>query len=161
MKTKKKLIFSLMLALALCVGVIFAATPSVSADAAVSGTCGDNLTWTFTSDSNLSNGTLTISGTGEMKSYRSVYAPWSLLCKYITSIVIENGVTSIGDGAFSDTAYYNDENNWEDGVLYIDNWLIKADSEVVSGDYTIKSGTVGIAGGAFSECTSLESVTIP
>ena len=55
------------------------------------GSCGDNLTWKFTS----SDGTLTISGTGNM-TYRNV--PWgSLPLRYeIKKVVIGNGVTSIG-----------------------------------------------------------------
>ncbi|MCD8056068.1 MAG: leucine-rich repeat domain-containing protein, partial [Clostridiales bacterium] len=98
MKTKKKLIFSLTLALALCVGVIFAATLSMSAEDATvtdSGTCGDNLTWTLTSD-----GTLTISGEGEMYEYEAATSPWDDNTSEITSIVIEDGVISIGDWAF-------------------------------------------------------------
>ncbi|MCD7747071.1 MAG: leucine-rich repeat domain-containing protein, partial [Firmicutes bacterium] len=189
---------------ALCVGVIFAATLSMSAEDATvtdSGTCGDNLTWTLTSD-----GTLTITGTGEMEDYY-FGAPWISYGNSITSVVIESGttsigeyafyyyghltsvtipdsvttigysafrhctrltnitipdsVTSIGEYAFTNTAYDKDEGNWDDGVLYIDNWLIEADGEVVLGEYTIKSGTVGIADYAFSDCKSLTSVTIP
>ncbi|MCD8314109.1 MAG: leucine-rich repeat domain-containing protein, partial [Firmicutes bacterium] len=185
MKTKKKLIFSLILALALCVGVIFAATLSMSAEDATvtaSGTCGaygDNLTWTLTSD-----GTLTISGEGRMNEYFPGDTPWYDSASVITSVVVEDGVATIGSNAFYDctsltsvtipdsvttigggvfvtTAYYNDENNWEDGVLYVDNWLIAADKDAVTGDYTIKSDTVGIAKSAFSNCTNLTGITIP
>ena len=61
------------------------------------GTCGDNLTW------RLSNGTLTISGTGAMADYSSYTdVPWYDYHSFIKSIVINDGVTSIGDYAFSD-----------------------------------------------------------
>lgn len=67
------------------------------------GKCGDNLTWTF----NKSNGVLTISGTGDMYDYKREYedlstSPWCQNEFYwdIKRIVIENGVTSIGDHAF-------------------------------------------------------------
>ena len=40
------------------------ATPVFAETGNASGTCGDNLTWTLTAD-----GTLTISGSGEMNSY--------------------------------------------------------------------------------------------
>lgn len=73
--------------------------PKIIALAAVvdSGTCGTNLTWTLDD-----NGTLTISGNGKMKDYGlygGAQSPW-LGSSEITSIVIENGVTSIGDRAF-------------------------------------------------------------
>jgi len=67
----------------------------------VSGTCGDNLTWT------LENGVLTISGEGEMYNYGYNDegeglgdAPWSEYKERISYIVVENGVTSIGRCAF-------------------------------------------------------------
>ena len=60
-----------------------------------SGTCGDSLTWTL-SDS----GTLTISGTGTMYDYSSSNTPWYSYTGSITSIVIQKGVTSIGNYAF-------------------------------------------------------------
>lgn len=67
----RKKILSILLAACL----IFSLLP-VSAMAAptVSGTCGDNLTWT------LENGVLTISGTGKMENYypknNDTTAPW-------------------------------------------------------------------------------------
>ena len=82
-------------------------------------------------------------------------------CTSLTNITIPDSVTSIGDDAFSNTAYYNNEANWENGVLYIGNHLIKAKSDTVSGSYQIKQGTKIIADSAFYKCTSLISVTIP
>ena len=68
-----------------------------------SGTCGENLTWTFDRETS----TLTISGTGEMDDYswqsgNEAYAPWYVWSEQITSIVIEEGVASIGAYAFYD-----------------------------------------------------------
>lgn len=69
------------------------------------GTCGDDLTWEFDADS----GTLTISGTGDMDSSWFPYdlpmkdpnfAPWYDIAENITSVVIEDGVTSVGAFAF-------------------------------------------------------------
>ena len=80
-------------------------------------------------------------------------------CTGLASLAIPDSVTSIGDHAFFNTGYYNDASNWENGVLYIGKWVIDALSNV-SGAYTIKSGTVGIAGGAFRG-DGLTSVTIP
>ncbi len=69
---------------------------SVSAAAAeTSGTCGDNLTWTFES------GVLTVSGTGPMYDYgEQMVSPWEDMRMEVTEVVIENGVTTIGTDAF-------------------------------------------------------------
>ena len=59
-----------------------------------SGTIG-KLTWKL-----LDNGTLTISGTGEMPNYNYSSAPWQPNKELITAVVINNGITSIGGNAF-------------------------------------------------------------
>ena len=62
----------------------------------LSGTCGDNLTWTLDDE-----GTLTISGTGSMAGYTSKNpAPWYDSRASIQCVVMEDGVTTIGDYAF-------------------------------------------------------------
>ncbi len=69
------------------------------------GTCGDptvnegkNVTWLY----NIATRTLTISGTGAMADYESAdNQPWKEYRSSITSVVIENDVTSIGANAFS------------------------------------------------------------
>ncbi len=81
-------------------------------------------------------------------------------CMAITDISINDGCTAIRDTAIKDTAFYNDESNWEDGVLYAGNCLIDAD-ENISGSYTIKPGTTTISEKAFSMCFTLVSVVIP
>ena len=81
-------------------------------------------------------------------------------CTGLTSVTIGNSVTSIGYYAFKNTGYYNNELNWENGVLYIGKYLIKANTSI-SGDYIVKFGTKIIAGNAFRDCTSLTSITIP
>ena len=70
-------------------------------------------------------------------------------------------MTNIGWVAFGNTAYYNNEDNWENGVLYIGNHLIEVNSEIVKGDYVIRTGTKRISDSTFYGCTSLTSITIP
>ena len=79
-------------------------------------------------------------------------------CTSLSDIVIGNGVTYISRNPFANTAYYNDESNWDNGILYIGNYLISAKSDI-TGDVVIKEGTRVIA--ALSNCDSLTSITIP
>jgi hypothetical protein len=75
---------------------VLAATPAIID----SGECGENLTWTFNDE-----GTLTISGEGDMTDWYGVLAetvPWYSYRKQIFEVVIENGITSIGSYAFSE-----------------------------------------------------------
>lgn len=90
-----------------------------------SGTCGSNLTYTLDS-----HGVLTISGTGDMQN--SSFG-WDK--DLIKSVVINDGVTNIGQGAFEDCT----------GLTSI----------------TIPNGVTSIGWNAFRNCTSLTSITIP
>ena len=89
----KKRILSLLITLLLLLSL----TPALPA-AAASGKCGANLTWVLDG-----SGTLTISGSGDMWNwiYGQDYggSPW-YFNQDITNIVINNGVTSIGNCAF-------------------------------------------------------------
>ena len=87
------------LALLLTCVLVFQFIPSYAlADDAISGTCGDNLTWSFDE----ATGLLTISGTGEMQNYGlPIDVPWIKdFQSLIASVVIEKGVTSISQYAF-------------------------------------------------------------
>ena len=95
----KKLLLSF-LCLMICIAAlcIFADSEALAATIVDSGTCGDNLTWTLDSE-----GVLTISGTGAMQDYEDIIdVPWYNTRTSILSIVIEEGITSIGRYAFSD-----------------------------------------------------------
>lgn len=47
-------------------------------------------------------------------------------CKSLNNIVLPSSVIRIRNFAFVDTGYYNNQANWENNVLYIGNFLIKA-----------------------------------
>ena len=72
------------------------------ADAPTSGTCGNGLTW------DLTDGVLTISGTGAMDDYEITeegpLPPWFVSNFGIEAVVVEEGVTYIGTSAFDNTA---------------------------------------------------------
>jgi hypothetical protein len=103
-----------------------------SADA--TGKCGKDLTWVYDSESE----TLTISGAGEMKDYEYYsfsYAPWYDYKANIKTVIINSGVTSIGNYAFYNCA----------GITSI----------------TIPNSVTSIGKYAFSDCSGLISITIP
>ncbi len=91
----------------------------------------------------------------------------------LKTINLPDTITHIGCDAFFGTAYYNNLSNWDNKILYIDDYLISGhyyyydyDTEKetdiqVTGKYKIKSGVKLIAGSAFAGCTSLTSVDIP
>ena len=77
----------------------------------------------------------------------------------IMDITLPDGITIIGNYAFSDTAYYNNESNWQNDALYLGKYLIEVKS-TVSGTYTINEGTSIVANYAFENSTITE-VVIP
>jgi len=142
----------------LCVLLLASLLPvSAFADTTASGTCGANLTWTLDSD-----GTLTISGTGKMKNYypsnNDTTAPWGKNCSLIKSVVISDGVTSIGSGAFYKCSSLTSV-TIPDSVTSIGGWAFCWCSSLTS--VTIPDSVTSIGNSAFYGCSSLTSVTIP
>ena len=66
---------------------------------AINGTCGDDGSNVYYSYDTTTK-TLNIFGTGAMANYNGTNMPWYSYCTDITTVVIGNGVTSIGDFAF-------------------------------------------------------------
>ena len=114
----------------------------------------DNLTWKLYED-----GTLTISGTGAMKNYNysdnqsPVYINSS-----VKKVVIEDGVTSIGNDAF----YYCTSLTSitiPDSVTSIGSSAFRDCTSLTT--ITIPDGVTSIGSSAFRDCTSLTTITIP
>ena len=93
------------------------------------GKCGDNAYWA------LNEGALTIFGTGAMYDYSFDDTPWHSNKENITSVTIEEGVTSIGNDAFSSCS----------GLTSIE----------------IPSSVTSIGYAAFYGCTGITSIEIP
>ena len=137
----------------------------------------DNLTWKLYED-----GKLTISGTGAMKDYN---ADDNLSPAYnnskVKKVVIEDGVTSIGERAFSNcstlisitipksvtsigkTAFYNCTSltniTIPNSVTSIGNLAFSYCRSLTS--ITIPGSVTSIGSSAFSECRNLKSIIIP
>ena len=121
----------------------------VFAEETASGTCGDNATWVLDN-----NGTLTISGSGAMKSG----SPWGEYKDNITSVVIESGITNIGDQAFQGcrnltTVQVGDTVN-EIGAFAFDKCVSLS-------SINLPAGVTVIDFGAFQYCSALTSIDLP
>lgn len=81
-------------------------------------------------------------------------------CKNWRNINIPNSVVNIGYNAFAGTPYYNNLENWEDGFLYLNNWLVDSDGISDISNYAIKPGTRGIASSVFNGCENLTNLII-
>ncbi len=143
------------------------------------GTCGYNVKWALDDA-----GTLTISGTGAMEDYSEYYSysvvPWYSSRSNIRTVVINDGVTTIGDYAFSDCdsltsitipgsvttigdrAFYNCESltsvTIPDSVTSIGSYAFYSCTHLTS--VTTGDSVTSIGSYAFYSCTRLTSVTI-
>ena len=114
----------------------------------------DNLTWTLDAD-----GTLTISGEGKMKNYSwSASSPATQKTDNVKKVVIQEGVTSIGNRAFSDCTGL-ESIEIPSGVTSIGVNAFQGCRNLASIEIPNSVTNIGIS--AFRRCTSLSSITIP
>ena len=146
-----------------------------------SGNCGlfTEITWTL----DTSTGILEISGEGSMwdYSYGNDYTPWYDYRSSITTVTIEDGVTSIGDYAFFDcdglTSVTIPNSVTSIGIRSFSNCKSLATITIGTGvttigtrafsgcsgltSITMSESLISIGNTAFWKCTGLTSITIP
>ena len=153
----KKKLASILLVIAMLMSLLAVpVSAETSSTTTASGTCGENLTWELTED-----GTLTISGTGDMYDYGEVSLydlPWYSYREYITTVVVEDGVTSIGDAAFYELYNLTTVSLGSD-ITSIGSSAFQLCSSLTK--VVIPDGVTEIPSYAFCQCTSLKRVTIP
>lgn len=166
---------SRLIAVLLCTVLLFTCALSVRAED-VTGSCGDNLTWT------LSEGILTIEGSGAMSDFpESTMAPWYEFRTEIKKLVLPEGLTSIGDLAFydcsrltivdmpasvktiGDFAFASSEKlEW----LNLNDGLESIGADAFHGCWALKEVRLpqtlkGIGNQAFYDCSSITSIVVP
>ena len=103
---------------------------------------------------------LVISGSGDMDNYtneKGCEAPWLSYAEEITSVVVEKGVTSVGDFAFY--GMYNVESiQLADTVTKIGTYAFK---DTVISDIYLSENITEIGSYAFTDCRCLQSITLP
>ena len=157
MKTTLRLSLIMLLCIVVCLFVVPAAYAETVVDSGTCGAQGDNLTWTL-----YDNGELVIEGTGEMENYEVDPEPSSQRCSYpwnndaIQSVIIKNGVSSIGKCAFwycrSLESVTISESVSRIGVLAFDACNLE--------EVTIPGSVESIERAAFCYCPNLTSVTL-
>lgn len=122
-----------------------------------SGKCGENLTWTIDTNDH----TLTISGTGAMYDYSTENkAPFgsSIYLGWVDSIIIQSGVTSIGNCAFYMCEHIKSV-TVPDTVTSIGDSAFRQCRSMTT--VNIPNNVTSIEPNTFSSCESLTSVKIP
>lgn len=126
-----------------------------AADIVASGECGaegDNILWEFDSE-----GKLTISGTGKMADW-SFQQPWFDNAFKVVTAEISDGITYIGDYAFSNCLYMTSV-SIPDSVSSIGDYAFNNCTKITS--VSIPDAVTSIGQSAFFDCQSLTSITIP
>ena len=115
--------------------LIFLSVDAQAADVVISGECGENVTFVLDNE-----GVLTISGEGPMENYQIYsfsdfkYSPWMEHKDSVVRIVVEEGITSVGDYAFQ---YHSNVT-----------------------DISLPESLTRIGAGAFMSCENLPSIYI-
>lgn len=86
-------------------------------------------------------------------------------CSSLADIDMPDNPIAVSFSVFNGTAYYNEPSNWDNGVLYVDGYLIAVSKDFAPlTEYTVKDGTIVIADDAFSGVdysSKLKKMTLP
>ena len=152
----KKRLLSMILALSMMLTIL--PVNAITALAA-NDSCGANLTYELTPNTDdPGTYTLTIRGEGAMYDYSSSTVPWNAQKSKITSVVIENGVTSIGNYAFEDCSALK-MLDIPQSVTEIGSKAFRACSALTS--LALPETVNRIGNTAFQGCSNLETINIP
>ena len=83
-------------------------------------------------------------------------------CDSLVNIYIPDSIVEISRKAFSNSGYYNNSENWTNGILYINNHLISTDNNIT--ECSIKDGTITIANEtlcSYSGGENIKTIYIP
>ena len=122
-----------------------------------SGSCGENVTYTYKSSTH----TMTISGNGLMTDYgvSSTNAqPWKGYIADIRKLVVENGVTNVSSYSFHDATALMSV-TLPEGITSIGRWAFQGCSAITK--MTLPNTVTIINDGAFWGCSSMKTINIP
>lgn len=80
-------------------------------------------------------------------------------CTQLEKINMPGTSCLLNKDVFDNTAFYNNESNWENGVLYVGHCLVTAKG--IKNTYKVKEGTTTIASSAFENNVSMTDVVLP
>lgn len=121
------------------------------------GSCGTNVKYSLDTSTRV----LSITGTGNMSNFSHTFdssAPWNSYSSYVKTVTISEGVTSIGDYAFTWCSGLTSI-NIPNSVTSIGNAAFYTRSRLTS--ITIPNNVTNIGEYACSGCSALTSITIP
>lgn len=139
-------------------------------DVKVGGIDANGITWKLTTEDNGANYTLTISGNGAMEDYSDMTTvPWSknkigeVVFNKITKVVVEEGVTHIGNLSLSTLGYYN--SNDVEIQFDLPSTLLSIGKDAFANSYGLRSLEIPaavnkIGSSIHRNCVNLSSITV-
>ncbi len=102
---------------------------------------------------------LTIPETVEGFPVTEIYAGAFYGYNYLEKINLPDTIEKIGSSAFDSTAYFYNEDNWEGGVLYLDNFVICFNDDFK--ECTVKEGVTVISERVLDYVFEIEVINLP
>lgn len=129
------------------------------------GSCGDSANW------NISGSTLHITGSGAMADYSAGTAPWYAVRGSIDTVIVDAGITRIGDYSFYALNKLKGNSTTSHGTMQTHISLPTTLTEIgayafsecrsISPEINLPNSLISIGQGAFENCWFLVSIVIP